>query len=164
VGEDGRRIVTINLENDVVAYVTGDVSSSSGQHRCRVLLCDGELVASEAMGVPPAGVGRVVRALHVCYQEQAMQVSPDQVIAAYDDDVRAHQTPDLDTVRLVAEDQHGEAWLEVVAHGYRIGYDLDGRDGTGRRQLWMAFQEYHDRLRRELGLSPSVGGYEPILG
>jgi hypothetical protein len=164
VGEDGRRLVTIRLEGDVLARVTGDTSSGRGQHRCRVQLLDGKVVSSEATGVPPSGTGRVVRALLVCHQEQALQVTPDEVIAAYDEDVRAHQTPEMDTVRYVAEDLQGEAWLEVVAHGYRLGYDLDGRDGTGRRLLWVAFQEYHDRLRRELGLDPSVGGYEPILG
>ena len=114
VGDDGRRVAMITLEGNVIAEVTGDLSSSSGQHRCRVRLCDGPLRVSEATGIPPAGVGRVARALHICYQEQGLQVSPDEVIAAYDDDVRAHQTPEHDTVRLVAEDQHGEAWFIKV--------------------------------------------------
>jgi hypothetical protein len=136
-----------------VSAVAGTPSPAARHFTVQVL--QSGIVVSEADGIPASGVGRVAQALHECLLEESLQVAPDEVIATFAEKVRAHQAPGLDTVRSVAEDPHGEVWLEVVDHAYRLGYDLEGRDGDGRKMLWQAFRDYQNRLRAELGVAPA---------
>ena len=155
--DQGRRAVSAFYEPQVEVRVSGDTGGAvADPHRCLVQLLQGDTVVSEARGIAAAAVGRMAKALYECLQEQGLKITPDEVIAAYDEDVRAHRRPDLDTLLGVAQDDHGEVWLEVVDHAYRLGYDIEGHEGSGRRMLWQAYQEYQERLRAELGLDPAV--------
>lgn len=153
----GRRAVAMRYPDDVEVRVTGATNhpSSTGR-RCTVQLLRLGVVVSEAHGIPAVGAGRIAKALYECLQEQVLTVTPDEIIATFAEYVQANRAPGLDTVRSVAQDVHGEAWLEVVDHANRLGYDLAGRDGRGRQILWQAFRDYQDRLRAELGVDPGA--------
>ncbi|HMD46034.1 MAG TPA: hypothetical protein VKG43_07735 [Acidimicrobiales bacterium] len=152
----GRRAVGMCFADNIEVRVTGDANAPPRSHRCHVQILRSGAVVSEAHGIPAVGVGRVAKALHECAREEGLRVTPDEIIATFAENVLLHQTPGLDTVRTVAEDPHGEAWLEVVDHAYLLGYDLEGPDGNGRQLLWQAFSEYQDRVRTEIGLDPST--------
>ncbi len=151
---EGGRAVVMRYGGGVEVKVTGATGAASTTRHCAVQMVQSGVVVSKADGVPAAGVGRVAKALHECLQEQGLRITPDEVIATFADKVRAHKTSGFDTVRTVAEDPHGEVWLEVVDHAYRLGFDIEGRAGNGRQLLWHAFRDYQDRLRTELGASP----------
>jgi len=151
---EGGRAVVMHYGGGVEVRVTGATGSMSRTRHCAVQVVRSGVVVSKADGVPAAGVGRVAKALHECLQDQGLRITPDEIIASFADKVRAHKTPDFDTVRTVADDLHGEVWLEVVDHAYRLGYDIEGREGSGRQLLWHAFRDYQDRLRAELGATP----------
>ena len=152
-----RRAVGMRHRDGVEVRVTGDASCPGPTaNRCQVQIVQSGAVVLQAYGVPAVGVGRVAKALYECLREQRLLVTPDEIVDAYSENVRTNQGFGLDTVRAVAEDAHGQAWLEVVDHAYLLGYDLDADDGNGRQMLWQAFRDYQDRLRAELGLAPSM--------
>lgn len=72
------------------------------------------------------------------------------VIATYDQQVRANQTPAWDTIKLVSIDDDGiyGAWGEVVDLAAMRGLDLDSNETVDALQD--AFEKYQAKLRAEV--------------
>ncbi|MCL4446061.1 MAG: hypothetical protein M1134_04195 [Actinobacteria bacterium] len=150
-----RRVVRMNCEGGWEIRVSGDSvrSRQQGPEVCVVQLVKEGTVAAEAGGIPSRGTGRVAKAMYDSLREQTLKVTSGQVIAAFDSKLRTHRGDGLDALRVVAEDEQGEIWLEVVDHAKLLGYDLDGSESLGRRMLWTAFEEYRSQAREMLEVS-----------
>lgn len=152
-----RRVVRMKCEGGWEIRVSGDSARSReyGPEACVVELARDGTVVAEASGVPSRGTGRVAKAMYDSLREQMLKVTSGQVIASYDSNLRTHRGDGPEALQVVAEDEQGEIWLEVVDHAKLLGYEMDGTESLGRRMLWTAFEEYRDQAREILQVSVS---------
>jgi hypothetical protein len=158
--EDARRAVVMESRDGLEVWVIGESAAFSclGADRCVVELRRDGLLVAEARGIPAAGTGRVAQALVAGLRQSGSGVFPDEVLDAFDAELRARRRLGWDPLERIVEDPAGEMWLELVAYADRLGLDLDGNGGRGRRYLWQAYAEYTDRVRDELALLHAPAG------